>query len=144
MADYVYLAARAADKCFKIGCTGNIANRMSMLAQEHAGFEILHKIETNNARRLESEFHEMFADKRRDGEWFELTGVDMHKIVFMNEKFYETTQPMAYKPTAVTRSFRLTDEADKLLQAIADKYGISKTAALEIVIRNQAKLEKVA
>jgi predicted transcriptional regulator len=43
-----------------------------------------------------------------------------------------------------TRSFRLTDEADKLLQAIADKYGISKTAALEIVIRNQAKAEKVA
>ena len=42
-----------------------------------------------------------------------------------------------------TRSFRLTDEADKLLQAIADKYGISKTAALEIVIRNQAKVEKV-
>ena len=45
--------------------------------------------------------------------------------------------------TKRTRSFRLTDEADNLLQGIADKFGISKTAMLEVIIRDRAKQEKV-
>jgi len=42
-----------------------------------------------------------------------------------------------------TRSFRLTPEADNLLQALADKSGISKTAMLEVLIRKEAKAEKI-
>lgn len=45
--------------------------------------------------------------------------------------------------TKRTRSFRLTDEADNLLQNIADKFGISKTAMLEVIIRDRARQEKV-
>lgn len=41
------------------------------------------------------------------------------------------------------RSYTLTDEADRLLNAIAKKMGISKTAVLEIAIREKAKREVV-
>lgn len=41
------------------------------------------------------------------------------------------------------RSFRLTETADALLQSLADKKGLSKTAVLEILIRDEAKREGV-
>jgi hypothetical protein len=43
----------------------------------------------------------------------------------------------------VKRSYALTDEADKLLGKMADKNGISKSAVLEIIIREAAKLQGV-
>jgi hypothetical protein len=44
----------------------------------------------------------------------------------------------------VKRSYTLTEDADKLLEKMADKNGISKSAALEIAIRNEAKNQGVA
>lgn len=41
------------------------------------------------------------------------------------------------------RSFRLTPTADALLEALAQKKGLSKTAVLETLIRDEAKREKV-
>ena len=35
------------------------------------------------------------------------------------------------------RSFRLTHKADDMLQKLADKFGIGKTAMLEVLIRDQ-------
>jgi len=43
----------------------------------------------------------------------------------------------------VKRSYALTDEADKLLGKMADKNGISKSAVLEIIIREAAKNQGV-
>ena len=43
------------------------------------------------------------------------------------------------KPVKTEYSFNLTDEADKLLGKMADKNGISKSAVLEIIIREAAK-----
>lgn len=40
-------------------------------------------------------------------------------------------------------SFRLSDEAIRLLKLLADNKGISQAAALEIAIREMAKKEKV-
>ena len=42
------------------------------------------------------------------------------------------------KPTAKATSFRLTEEARILLAQIAERQGISLTAALEVLIRQQA------
>lgn len=41
------------------------------------------------------------------------------------------------------RSFRLTPAADALLEALAQKKGLSKTAVLETLIRDEAKREKI-
>lgn len=41
------------------------------------------------------------------------------------------------------RSFRLTETADDLLGQLAEKKGLSKTAVLETLIRNEAKAEGV-
>ncbi len=43
------------------------------------------------------------------------------------------------KPTAKPVSFRLTEEARVLLAQIAERQGISLTAALEVLIRQQAE-----
>lgn len=42
------------------------------------------------------------------------------------------------KPTAKPVSYRLTEEARTLLAEIAERQGISLTAALEVLIRQQA------
>ena len=41
------------------------------------------------------------------------------------------------------RSFRLTDDADKLLGRLAQRKGLSKTAVLETLIRDEAKRESL-
>lgn len=41
------------------------------------------------------------------------------------------------------RSFTLTDTADMLLEVLAEKMGISKTAVLEIAIRDYAQQQGV-
>jgi predicted transcriptional regulator len=40
-------------------------------------------------------------------------------------------------------SFRLTDEARRLLAALAEAKGINMTAAMELAIRDAAKLEGI-
>lgn len=47
------------------------------------------------------------------------------------------------KKLRVKRSYTITDEADKLLEAIAQKNGISKSAMLELIIRESAKNQGV-
>lgn len=42
------------------------------------------------------------------------------------------------------RSFRLTDDADKLLGRLAKRKGLSKTAVLETLIRDEAKRESLS
>jgi hypothetical protein len=42
-----------------------------------------------------------------------------------------------------TMSFRLTPEARRLLAALAEKKGISMTAVLEVLIRQEAKEEGI-
>ncbi len=40
-------------------------------------------------------------------------------------------------------SFRLTEEARRLLAALGEKKGVSMTAVLEILIRKEAKEEQI-
>ena len=48
------------------------------------------------------------------------------------------------KADVKTTSYRLTPEARRLLAALAEKKGISKTAVLEILIRQEAKEEDMS
>ena len=52
---------------------------------------------------------------------------------------------MTIKPSNKTRSFRLSDDAYEMLEALARMRGISRTAMLEIIIREKfdAKAEGV-
>ena len=50
---------------------------------------------------------------------------------------------MTIKPSNKTRSFRLSDEAYILLEALGRKKGINRTAMLEILIREKAEAEGV-
>jgi hypothetical protein len=43
------------------------------------------------------------------------------------------------KPTSKAATFRLTEEARRLLEEIARRQGVDKTAALEIIIREVAE-----
>lgn len=59
------------------------------------------------------------------------------KFVLYRDIWYNSG--MAKKKTSIT----LSDEALRLLELLAKKQGISRTAVLEIVIREKAKTEGV-
>ena len=70
------------DKYYKIGVTtGPISKRIRELqtGSPHQ-IELVHVIETSDPYGLESQLHRQFADKRRQGEWFELGYFDIQKI----------------------------------------------------------------
>jgi hypothetical protein len=63
---------------YKIGKATIFDKRIKRIAlQLPEPIEVIHKIYSNNPDELERRWHQRFASKRRNGEWFELTDVDV-------------------------------------------------------------------
>lgn len=78
---HVYLV-----KCgpyYKIGLSTDVNVRLRQIAHSPFVTELVHLIETDDVYTLEKELHEQYADKRRKGEWFELSQQDVTEIMTM-------------------------------------------------------------
>jgi DNA-binding Xre family transcriptional regulator len=82
---FVYLILHLEFGFVKIGKTSDLKTRFNQLKQEFGKISLIHSIETDNAIELEKHFHEMFADKRSEREWFNLTNDDVKKILAYKE-----------------------------------------------------------
>lgn len=81
---YVYLMKSA--KYYKIGKANVIGRRHRQLAiQMPESLILVHEIKTDDPFGIEAYWHNRFADKRRNGEWFELTTADI--TAFKRRKF---------------------------------------------------------
>lgn len=69
------------DKYYKIGATRDLYGRFKSI-QVCTPFEceLVHSIKTNDMRRTERLFHNMFVRKLHKGEWFELSDKDIGYI----------------------------------------------------------------
>ena len=81
-AGYVYLVRFGKTDYYKIGHTNDIDRRINVeiapkMPEEP---EIIHTIKTKDRFKLESELHKRYADKRKNGEWFELSQDDIDYI----------------------------------------------------------------
>jgi hypothetical protein len=85
---YVYLALMkiGREKRYKIGKANLVEQRTRQVAVTlPEDLELIHAISTDDAYGIEAYWHKRFADKRRGGEWFELTLDDVR--VFKRRKF---------------------------------------------------------
>jgi hypothetical protein len=81
---YVYLMLSA--KKYKIGYSKAALNRTSVVSNmSPEGGEIIHLIRTDDMRGIEAYWHNRFADKRGNGEWFSLSASDV--AAFKRRKF---------------------------------------------------------
>lgn len=66
----------------KIGRTINLKKRLLGLKHEHRGkgLKVIHYIESQDVYVLEKTLHKVFADKRIQGEWFDLSDQDLSNI----------------------------------------------------------------
>jgi hypothetical protein len=81
---FVYLIKSG--KHYKIGRSNSAERRgyeLKLLLPEKA--EMIHKISTDDAVGIEAYWHKRFEEKRKSGEWFELTGPDVK--AFKRRKF---------------------------------------------------------
>lgn len=77
---YVYLF-KADNGVYKIGQSVDPDARITSLGVKLPyELESVHRIETHDMNELESDLHDRFADKRLEGEWFELTESDVDYI----------------------------------------------------------------
>ncbi len=77
---YVYLALMKVgrEKRYKIGKADIVGRRTRQIAvQLPEELELIHSISTDDAYGIEAYWHKRFAEKRRGGEWFELTADDV-------------------------------------------------------------------
>jgi hypothetical protein len=75
---YVYLVRHGSRREYKIGRTNNPIRREGELRTELP--EVLspvHQIKTDDPAGVERYWHVRFAEKRKNGEWFELNGDDV-------------------------------------------------------------------
>jgi hypothetical protein len=74
------------EKRYKIGKADIVERRARQIAvQLPEDLELLHAIRTDDAYGIEAYWHKRFAEKRRGGEWFELTAADVK--AFRRRKF---------------------------------------------------------
>lgn len=82
--DYVYLMKSG--RFYKIGCSSNVERRNYDLGIKlPESLEILHKIATDDPVGIEDYWHNRFKDKRKQGEWFDLSKEDISD--FKRRKF---------------------------------------------------------
>lgn len=74
---YVYFVKHKGFNFIKIGKTSDLELRLKQLRQEFGNIELVHSIETESAIELEKYFHHVFADKRTDREWFDISEQDL-------------------------------------------------------------------
>lgn len=85
---YVYLALMKVgrEKRYKIGKANLVEQRTRQVAVNlPENLELIHAISTDDAYGIEGYWHRRFAEKRRGGEWFELTADDVR--TFKRRKF---------------------------------------------------------
>lgn len=81
---YVYLILSA--RKYKIGYSKAALNRASVVSNlSPEGGEIIHLIRTDDMRGIEAYWHNRFAEKRGNGEWFALSAADV--AAFKRRKF---------------------------------------------------------
>ena len=75
---YVYILKHGSRREYKIGKTNNVLRREGEIAFElPEKVKPLHYIETDDPAGVEAYWHKRFANKRKNGEWFELTADDV-------------------------------------------------------------------
>ena len=76
---WVYLLA--GNGYYKIGQTNDVKRRIGQISPKLPfEVEILCAIPTNNAHKLEADLHNLYNEKRTNGEWFELNEADVEYI----------------------------------------------------------------
>jgi hypothetical protein len=81
---YVYLI-KASTGAYKIGMSKDPNSRIATFKTLPFDVELLALIQTDNMHELEKELHERFADKRRQGEWFNLSSEDVEYIKSLDD-----------------------------------------------------------
>ncbi len=80
----VYFLQSATTGLVKIGCSGNIPERIATLRRGSADkLAIVGTILTKDFLRMEGAFHKIFSAKRSHGEWFALSEADLEAIVVL-------------------------------------------------------------
>lgn len=78
---FVYFIRAENTGYVKIGRTGDLIIRLQTLERDYnTKIEVIHYISTYDTVTLEKTMHKLFADKRVEGEWFNLSDNDIARI----------------------------------------------------------------
>lgn len=117
---YVYLVLAPSSGLHKIGLsTAPVRRMVGINAAAGEKCVLIHTIKTNDAPRLEREFHDAHAAKRVSGEWFRLTAEDVAAFAARQEQSYEAGK--AIRQSEGRRIMGLPQALADALQEIADE-----------------------
>lgn len=113
---------------YKIGRTKNVDARMTQLKSLPFKIELVHTIACEDDQQFEQELHDRFKDKRKTGEWFNLTKDDIEQLRAI--KYVEAdTQELEIIRLSKEQKYNLFEILQKYA---AQKEGLSSTAEINI------------
>jgi hypothetical protein len=134
MKGFVYLFKHKGTNFIKIGMTEDesVSKRFSCFnTYAPNGGEIVHIIETNNARELESDLHKKYSEKRMKGEFFLLSNQDIEDIKNIENENIRLLQEFFWD--FVSSNPIKIDELKKILVKKVDCKLIDKNEILSII-----------
>ena len=100
---FVYLMLEDAFGYVKIGISYNPHSRLSSLQTAcPQNITLLGTLKTNDARRVETDLHERYADKHHRGEWFNLSNDDIKELLAEWKSYQRDTKNSSMNISSVS------------------------------------------
>ena len=132
MTDYLYIMDRGDAR--KIGFSNDPSQRLKDIRREHKDVQLLRMFETDNPRDCERAAHNYLAEKRLDGEWFDVNTSEATEAIEWALNNPCPPSPIRFNHKKRQKQMRLTNRVRERFEKAQEESGMTADAFIEYLL----------